>query len=306
MRISKHSAQVAAGALLALAATASASVRIERVAYHGWPGCYRMSNRTVDLVYVPQVGRIMRFAMLGQKDVLWENPRLAGRTSESAKPGEWANYGGDKLWPSPQSVWNWPPDPALDGSPVEVRIAGSALEIIGQRSNNSGIRFTRRIDMSPSGATVDLVDTMTNTSRAPVTFGVWEIAQTDNPARALLPLEVSKAAPNGWLPMSDEPASHGFVDAQDGMLLVKRNPKAGFKVGSTSNRGFIRAEVGKYEFTMHARRTHGTYPDSGLWLMVYAGGDPNTYTEIEITGPVVTLKPGQATSLHVTWEITKQ
>ena len=37
-------------------------VKIDRIEYHGWAGCYRVSNGSVELLYVPQVGRIMRQA----------------------------------------------------------------------------------------------------------------------------------------------------------------------------------------------------------------------------------------------------
>src|SRR5262245_60839367 len=92
-----------------------ADVRLERIAYHGWRGAWRMTNGTVELILVPQIGRIMRYGFVGGPNVLWENPAMHGKVvPPKAGDKEWANYGGDKLWPAPQDRWGWPPDPYLD------------------------------------------------------------------------------------------------------------------------------------------------------------------------------------------------
>ena len=105
------------------ASTAIAEVTVKRVTYHGWPECYRLSNGTAELIFVPQIGRIMRFGRVGGPNVLWENPALAGKARPaSARAKEWVNYGGDKLWPAPQDRWTWPPDTALDGATHTVAV----------------------------------------------------------------------------------------------------------------------------------------------------------------------------------------
>src|SRR5438105_716976 len=55
-----------------------AGVAVERVDYHGWPGCFRLTNGTVDVVVVPQIGRVMRYGPVGGPNLLWENPALPG------------------------------------------------------------------------------------------------------------------------------------------------------------------------------------------------------------------------------------
>jgi len=279
-------------------------VKIDRVDYHGWAKCFRMSNGAVELVYVPQIGRVMRFARISGPNILWENSKLFGKTANSAKPGEWTNYGGDKLWPAPQSNWNWPPDPLLDGAPYTVEVDGKSLIISGQASPKSGVRFTRRITMDPGGQPiVHISNTMTNTSKKPQELALWEIAQTDDPDKVIVPLQVTKEMPNGWAPYDSKPIAPEFASIQNrNELFVYRNPKAGFKLGSASAVGTLEYIGHIEQFLMKAHKAPGKYVDGGKFLAVYASGDPLKYVELEITGPLTTLKPGQACNLEVTWQ----
>ena len=280
-----------------------ADVSVQRVSYHGWAGCYRISNEFVELVYVPQIGRTMRFAKIGGPNILWENPRLAGKDSHSIKPGEWVNYGGDKLWPAPQSRWNWPPDPILDGSPYNVSIAGKFLQITGAASQKSGVRFTRLISLDPTGLDVHIENRMTNTSSQ--VLAVWEIAQTDNPDQILVPLEISKEMPNGWAPFEDHPFDPAFGSIRDDVLVVRRNPHAGSKLGTGSAKGILTIKRGGLEFSFSAKKAPGAYADGGRFLQVFTSGDPDKYVELEILGPLTKLKPGQTATLKTTWSLRK-
>ena len=79
----------------------STSVDIEPVAYNGWPEAWRVRNGKCELVVVPAVSRAMRFALIGGKNLLWEDATLAGKTFP-ADDGTWHNIGGEKLWPTQQ------------------------------------------------------------------------------------------------------------------------------------------------------------------------------------------------------------
>ncbi|MDQ2687020.1 MAG: hypothetical protein M3Y28_04050, partial [Armatimonadota bacterium] len=62
---------VALGAVLAFFATSALAkstspVRVTRETYRGWPGAYRLSNGVVDVVVVPQIGRVMAFQFTGR------------------------------------------------------------------------------------------------------------------------------------------------------------------------------------------------------------------------------------------------
>ena len=73
-----------------------AGVSVERISYHGWPDCYLVANKQVEVVVVPAIGRVMQLRLRGEADgAFWENRALDGQLhlSDSA---EWINFGGDK------------------------------------------------------------------------------------------------------------------------------------------------------------------------------------------------------------------
>lgn len=289
--------------MTAFAVHAVADVSIQRIDYHNWLGCVRMTNGEVDLIYVPQVGRIMRYGRVGGPNVLWESSRLAGHSSVHAKRGEWANYGGDKLWQSPQSLWVWPPAPILDGAPYEAEVDYKSLVVSGQASAKSGIRFRRRISLDASGTAVHIENEMTNTSNHSETLGVWEITQVNDPDRVYVPLEPTDQMPLGWAEFDEHPVHSEFVSAADGWLVVKRNPREGAKLGTGSSRGVLMAEKAGVRFTITAAKKYGTYPDDGRFLQVYTNGDPDRYVELEVLGPLTQLRPKETAVLNTIWSL---
>lgn len=260
-----------------------------------------MANGTVELVYVPQIGRVMRYAKIGAANILWENKKFEGKTASAMKKGDWANFGGDKLWPAPQSLWHWPPDPILDGAPYQVEVREKSLKITGLSSAKSGVKFDRQIRMDPSGTVVHIVNRMTNTSAKTQELAVWEIVQTDDPDQILIPLELTDNMPLGWAPFDDNPVNPDFVTTRNGFLVVRRYPRLGSKLGSASSKGILTIQRKGVEFSFSAKKSPGKYFDNGRFLQVYTNGDPDKYVELEILGPSTKLEPGQAATLRTTW-----
>ena len=94
------------------------SVKIEKMAWKGWPNCYHVSNGEVDLIVTSDVGpRIMRYGFLGGQNLFVEFPKQLGGGGES----DWQPRGGHRIWLAPE-------DPVLsyapDNTPVEVAISG--------------------------------------------------------------------------------------------------------------------------------------------------------------------------------------
>jgi hypothetical protein len=68
---------------------------VERVAYFGENNCYRFSNGTVELIVTTDIDpRIIRYAFVGEENILGEVPQLALKTDW----GLWKPYGGHRLW----------------------------------------------------------------------------------------------------------------------------------------------------------------------------------------------------------------
>src|SRR3954467_7564874 len=104
----------------ALALAAMVLLGGPRIDFHGLPAL-AVRNPVAEVVVVPELGRVMRFALRGEAATtagvtgaaaddgpFWINPTLGQRFAPEADG--WINHGGDKAWPAPQSDW-----PAVTG-----------------------------------------------------------------------------------------------------------------------------------------------------------------------------------------------
>jgi hypothetical protein len=176
---------------------------IRDVTYNGWQ-CVELSNGRIDVVVAPQLGgRIVQLRFDGC-EYLWVNRDLAGKVlaapvdgaAEGAGNfGDWANYGGDKLWPAPQGwngpeEWPGPPDPFAKGGctdrgafTLEVlanHSAEVAVRLTGPKDLYAGVRFSREIRLRPHTTSVALIATMENIVDRPVRWGIWQVTQHDS------------------------------------------------------------------------------------------------------------------------------
>ena len=110
--------------LLSLAsATAQAQNMPEKIKWRG-RDAYRLTDGVTEAVVVPALSsRLMVLRFIGQENALWNAPESA-----VFQKGEWANWGGEKAWPSPQTEWtlfsdpSWPPHPTYDGRAHRARL----------------------------------------------------------------------------------------------------------------------------------------------------------------------------------------
>ncbi len=172
--------------------------RVRSVTYNGW-SCTELTNGRVDVVVAPQLGGRIVQLRLGNFEYLWVNKDLAGKVvnPRAGRPGksiQWANYGGDKLWPAPQGwsgsdEWPGPPDPIdkggrTDSGPFQLEVLSSgsseaAVRMTGPDDLYAGIRFIREIRLRPHSTTVELKSTMVNVVGRPVRWGIWQVTQHD-------------------------------------------------------------------------------------------------------------------------------
>ena len=295
---------VLCGLLIHAVRLRSHEVTVTVETYKIWHGCFRITNGIVDLVVVPQVGRIMRFGEVGEPNILFEAPIVNG---EPPSGGGWKNWGGDKVWPAPQSAWVWPPETEYDGSDWEVHAIPNGVRMASKSASSKlGVRFERTILLKSDAPAAEMRTTLFNASTKTVRFAAWDVCQVNDPTRCFLPTWKSKRRPKGWKIFGSDPIL-GFAKEHANLLLITRDPKRGHKYGSGSAKGAISAEVGKYRITIASDYDpRSEYPDDGCAQQVYTSADPTKYAELELTGPLTTLRPGQATSLAVTMTLKQK
>lgn len=258
------------------------------MSYNGWRDAVRLSNGTTEAIVVPSVGRVMRYGFVSGANALWENKTVAGKPIPL---GEWANTGGDKVWVWPQDDWPnrmlnaWPPPAALDQAPHQVDVLGErAVRLTSSLVIGWGLRCLRTIELAASGSRLTLTSTLRK-ERAGADFPVAAWAVTQVPT-----------SPRVWVYKPGKPLQ---AHARD----PKQSTKAFFDASG------LASLQGNTLLTVHRRpapdNTGQSYAVPTDQAQVYCNADDPwfaqngmlSYTELELTSPLRTLKPGETITL---------
>jgi hypothetical protein len=181
---------------------AGRGVKMEKVAYGGWPNCIRISNDTVELIATTDVGpRIIRYGLLGKENEFYEDPQQMGKTNSD----EWMAFGGHRLWLSPEAK---PRSYYPDSRPVKAERQGNALRLIQPTETSNGVQKEIMVTLAPTGSHVTLEHRLTN-------HNLWEIQ--------LAPWTLTVMAPKGEAIFPQEPYSpHPDIPDYPGQVIDKR------------------------------------------------------------------------------------
>ncbi len=286
------------------ASPAPIQIRISR--YFGWERCLTISNGRVEAVVVPAIGRVMQFRFTGQSSPFWEDPALRGQAPDPAAT-EWANFGGDKTWPSPQADWDkvtprsWPPPSAFDSMPVESSFRRDAVVLTSPVDPHYGIRTERVIQLDHEAPVMTITTTYEKVSGDPLKAGVWIITQLEDPVGVFVPVPARSLFPEGYNRQSGDrlPAN---LELKSGLLSMTRDPTNAAKIGTDAGRLLW---VGRtHVLLIESPRVAGAeYPDQQSSAEVYTNPDPKAYVELETLGPLHTLRPGDRISQTNTYTL---
>jgi len=311
IRIPPFSTTLLLSALLALPSLPAArgETRVTPAAHHGWSEAFALANGQVEAIIVPAIGRVMQFRFTGEKDgPFWENRSLDGRPADS-QSSEWINFGGDKTWPSPQGDWpkitgrGWPPPKAFDSLPVAAQIRGAALVLTSKIDPHYGIQTERIIRLHPDRPEMTIETTYRKKEGPPVQAGIWIITQLNDPEKIYMPLPQKTLFPEGWNKQSAIlPAN---LKLQNGVVTCTRSPKDSTKIGSDAS-VLIWGGPRHIVEILAPREPSGEFPDQQSSAEIYTNPDPNPYVELEMLGPLSTLKIGDAISRSQTYRLHRR
>lgn len=284
----------------------SSAVRLIQTNYHNWPDSILMSNGKVEVVIVPAIGRVMQFKFMREDEgPLWNNQKLAGRATDP-NSAEWSNFGGDKTWPAPEADWSkftnrsWPPPPAFDSMPVHATLGQGMVTLVSPVDPFYGIRTHRQITLVPDKPIMRIETTYEKVEGDPKHVAVWIITQVRNTIGVYLAVPPSSIFPGGCTNQSRKlPPS---LRVEKGLLSLARDSKGAFKIGSDADALLWVGE--KTALLIESPRTGtGDYPDHGCSAEVYTNPDALPYVEMELLGPLHTMKVGDRIQCSSTYTL---
>jgi hypothetical protein len=290
-----------------------AEITVQKIRYQEWADSLVLGNGKVEAVIVPAIGRVMQFRFVGEQEgPFWENADLFGKSPDH-RSKTWGNFGGDKTWPAPQSDWpkitprSWPPPQAFDSMPVtaEIRLTPQTkmVELISAVDPHYGIRTRRLVVLDYKRPQMTITTTYEKVEGDPVTVGVWIITQLKDPQAVHILLPKNPIFAEGYTKQSKQlPAE---LKRQGRLLSLKRDPKVSTKIGTDASSLLWIGE--KYTLRIDSpRATKETYPDQGSSAEVYTNLDPLKYVELEMLGPLKTIKVGDRIEHANTYTLSRK
>jgi hypothetical protein len=282
---------------------------IEKIHYHGWDNAWRLSNGTVELIVLADVGpRIVHYGFCGHENVFYE---VAGDRGSSA--GDvFRLYGGHRLWVWPEVARTYFPD--------------NLAVTVSQEEN--GFRFRASIEdcapgthlekefviaLDADGTQVRIAHTITNRSAEATELAVWCLTMMRPGGRAILPLPPRVAMDTDHFQAVGPMTLWSYTDLTDPrwifgtefiQLLQVSNPQGRFpeQITGISNPAGWGAYYSRGElFIKRAAPAEGArYPDFGCNFEIFTNPE---FLELETLSPIVNLTPWESASHTETWAL---
>ncbi len=247
---------------------------------------YRLAFDQIVFEVNPEVGgRIVKFAH-GTTNVL---------TTAEANADNW----GSTIWPSPQSVWNWPPPAELDRLAYAATIEGNALVLQSQVHAATGLKLQKRFHADPPRIVQTF--TLTNTTGATRAWGAWQVSRVPPDGLTLFGLGTGATFTRGtWQALP--------ADTVDQVLWITHQPSQLTKPLKTfaDGKGWLAHVLPSPRLVF--LKTFADVPNNG-WaegeaeIEIFADG-AGKYVEVEPQSGAKSLGPGQSLTWGVSWQLS--
>lgn len=262
-----------------------------------------LRNNKAFVAVSAKLGRIVAFGPAEGPNLLWIG-------EEKDVDEVWKNYGGDKVWPSPQDDWPkthgraWPPTPGIDGPPWKLIAVSSNIIIMESPvSPPLGIQVRRHIRLFHDWAFLQVRTTITRVAPSDARVHVWPVTQVAMPEYCLIDvIEKQSDHETFWIP-GGLPATAMATTRLDDGLYQYNMPKVGsHKIGSYGT--FVAAVYPKWVFVQHVEPhdPQADYADSSN-VQLFSN---ERYVELEATSPAKKLEVGESLELTVDWLVFKR
>lgn len=270
---------------------------IERVAYAGWPNCYRLTDGRIEAIATADIGpRIVRLAFVSGENVFGALEEQLGLTGGS----EWRLYGGHRFWHAPEAM---PRSYYPDNERVHVQAEGNTLVLTPPLEKTTGIQ--KILTVSLASGHFEVTHTLRNEGMWTIQIAPWALSVMAMNGVAIVP-HPQAPDPKALLPnrtLMLWPYTH-MADPRwhwgNRFVTLRQDPKAGptkFGLSATDgwcaywNHGLL--FVKRFDYQPEA-----TYPDNGCTVECYTN---ERFLELETLGPLTWLEPSASVSHVERW-----
>jgi len=269
-----------------------AAVKVEKVAWQGWPNCYRISNGEVELIVTGDIGpRIMRYGFVGGQNVFKEFADQLGKSGEPA----FQLRGGHRVWKAPEDpVGSWAPDNVA----VEVHVNAQGLVAREPVEPLTGLQKEIEVVLAPSGSAVSVSHRLYNRGIFPLEFAAWAMSMMAQGGQAITGFPPRGKHPD-VLPPTNPLVMWAYSDLSDKRwtftkkyMGLRQDPAATepTKLGHFNPRTWAAYLLHGELFLKQAQADpEKSYPDFGCSFETFTNAD---FLEMETLSPLTKVPPG--------------
>ena len=286
------------------------SIKFSETNYETFGKCLKIENEICELYVTLELGpRIIRYALKGYDNMLKQDTdKVVGKCGpeyEKAfyKDAYWCNYGGHRLWTSPEA---FPETYYPDNDPVSYEIKDDIAIIYGNPQMTNNIKYTFEISLEENSSKVTVNHIIENIDDKVQKFAPWSLTVMDPGGLEIIPKPTTDT---GLLPncvvalwpyshMDDERLYWG-----NKYITIQQNPniERAFKLGLNNEHQWIAYLNKKCLFIK--RYTHlndAIYPDFGVSFETYTDSG---ILEIETLGELREVNPNEKVKHTEYWEL---
>ncbi len=275
----------------------------ETVPFAGWPNCLRLANAEIELITTLDIGpRILSYRRHDTQNVLKIYSEQSGGSCEE----EWMVRGGHRLWVAPEDrilSYHW------DNVPVSwVRGEKGEILITSRMDAPHSLRKDLSFQLAKQGSRVELLHTITNEGRNPITLATWGLTVLAPGGTEIIPQPPLGEHPRDLLP-NRTLVLWPYTDLTDPrwkigrsyFLLQQKKGSLPTKLGLTHSERWIGYLLGNQLFLKTFELQPNTsYPDGECNFETFTDSE---MLEMESLGPLATLQPGESTSHKESWHL---
>ncbi len=276
---------------------------MERIAFGGWPNCYRLSNELIELIATTDVGpRVIHFGLAGGENVFHVVEDDAGLTGGNS----WRLYGGHRLWHAPETM---PRTYCPDNDPVEIEESGGTVTLTQPTEKTTGVQKQIALRLAPGAASVTVTHHLTNHNLWAVELAPWALSVMAPGGMGVIPLPPRGSHEDFLLPTASI-VTWAYTDMADPRwtwgkqyVLLRQDATAAVeqKIGLTATQGWMAyVRAGVMFAKTFAAVPDAPYPDLGSVAEMFTNAD---LLEVETLGPLQTIEPGGSAEHVEVWHL---
>ncbi len=253
--------------------------------------------------------RIIRYGFIGEQNMLNDTMHSTEEKTGGAafdkyyyKGAYWYNYGGMRLWFSPEST---PGSYYPDNDPVEYVLTDKGAIFMPMPQKENGVQY--KITVEYEKGKLAVTSEITNISKKPKKFAVWALSVSALGGTLIIP----QSRTDTGLLHNRQISVWPYTDLRDKRLYLgnKYVTLVQKKIDKAIKIGFNVVDKKVYYALKNTVMTHeipfvkdALYPDNNINFETYSC---KTFTEVEVLSPLKEIAPGESNTLKEYWSLAK-